>query len=43
MKVIRTIGLLVAIAAAFAGGYIYKAVRGSRAGTAEKGGRKVLY
>jgi RND family efflux transporter MFP subunit len=43
MKVIRTIGLLVAIAAAFAGGYIYKAVRVSRAGTAEKGGRKVLY
>ena len=43
MKVIRTIGLLVAIAAACAGGYIYKAVRGSRAGTAEKAGRKVLY
>src|ERR1017187_2725191 len=43
MKVIRTIGLLVAIAAAFAGGYIYKAVRGGTAGTAEKGGRKVLY
>lgn len=43
MKVIRTIGLLVVIAAAFAGGYIYKAVKGSPAGTAEKGGRKVLY
>src|ERR1017187_693463 len=43
MKVIRTIGLLVVIAAAFAGGYIYKAVKGSTARTAEKGGRKVLY
>src|ERR1035437_9446105 len=43
MKVIRTIGLLVAIAFAFAGGYIYKAVKGSTARTAEKGGRKVLY
>jgi RND family efflux transporter MFP subunit len=43
MKVIRTIGLLVVIAAAFAGGYIYKAVKGGTAGTAEKGGRKVLY
>jgi RND family efflux transporter MFP subunit len=43
MKVIRTIGLLVVIAAAFAGGYIYKAAKGSKAGTAEIGGRKVLY
>jgi RND family efflux transporter MFP subunit len=43
MKVIRTIGLLVAIAFAFAGGYIYKAIKGSTAGTVEKGGRKVLY
>jgi RND family efflux transporter MFP subunit len=43
MKVIRTIGLLVVIAAAFAGGYIYKAVTAGTAGTAEKGGRKVLY
>jgi len=43
MKIIRTIGLLVAIAAAFAGGYIYKAVKGSAAETAQKGGRKVLY
>jgi Cu(I)/Ag(I) efflux system membrane fusion protein len=43
MKVIRTIGLLAGIAAAFAGGYIYKAVKGSTAGTAEKAGRKVLF
>lgn len=43
MKVIRTIGLLVVIAAAFAGGYIYKAIKGSTAGTAGKGERKVLY
>jgi membrane fusion protein, copper/silver efflux system len=43
MKVIRIIGLLVVIAAAFTGGYIYKAVRSGTAGTAEKGGRKVLY
>jgi len=43
MKIIRTIGLVVVIAAAFVGGYIYKAVKGSTAGTAEKGGRKVLY
>jgi RND family efflux transporter MFP subunit len=43
MKVIRTIGLLVAIAAAFAGGYIYKAAKGSTAGTAQKSERKVLY
>jgi RND family efflux transporter MFP subunit len=42
MKVIRTIGLLAAIALAFAGGYIYKAVKGGPA-SADKGGRKVLY
>jgi RND family efflux transporter MFP subunit len=43
MKAIRIIGLLVVIAAAFVGGYVYKAVKGGTAGTAEKGGRKVLY
>ena len=43
MKAIRTIGLLVAIGAAFTGGYIYKAVKGGTAGTADKGGRKILY
>jgi RND family efflux transporter MFP subunit len=43
MKAIRTIGLLVAIAAAFAGGYVYKALKGGGAASAEKGGRKILY
>ena len=43
MKAIRTIGLLVLIVAAFAGGYIYKAVKGGAIGPAETGGRKVLY
>ena len=43
MKAIRTIGLLVVIAAAFAGGYVYKAVKGGGSGAAEKGGRKILY
>jgi len=33
----------VAIAAAFAGGYIYKALKGGGAASADKGGRKVLY
>src|ERR1017187_7095542 len=42
MKIIRTVGLLVVIAAAFAGGYIYNAVKGSTAETAQKGGRNVL-
>src|ERR1700736_147628 len=41
MKAIRTMGLLVVIAAAFTGGYIYKAVKGSASG--EKSGRKILY
>ena len=43
MKAIRTIGLLVVIVAAFAGGYIYKAVKGGAAGSAQKRERKVLY
>src|SRR6202521_3553315 len=43
MKVVRTIGLLVVIAAAFAGGYVYKAVKGGSPASAEKGGRKILY
>jgi RND family efflux transporter MFP subunit len=43
MKAIRIIGLLAAIAVAFAGGYVYKAIKGSTAGTAGKGERKVLY
>jgi RND family efflux transporter MFP subunit len=43
MKAIRTIGLLAAIAAAFAGGYIYKAIYGRTPASADKGGRKILY
>ncbi|MBZ5617388.1 MAG: efflux RND transporter periplasmic adaptor subunit [Acidobacteriia bacterium] len=43
MKAIRTIGLLVVIAAAFAGGYVYKAVKGGAVASADKGGRKILY
>src|SRR5579885_1709289 len=42
MKIIRTIGLLVVIAGAFAGGYVYKAIKGG-ATSAGTGGRKVLY
>jgi Cu(I)/Ag(I) efflux system membrane fusion protein len=42
MKAIRIIGLLVLIALAFAGGYVYKAVKGGAASSG-KGGRKVLY
>jgi RND family efflux transporter MFP subunit len=43
MKAIRIIGLLAAIAAAFAGGYVYKALKGGGAASADKTGRKVLY
>src|SRR5437879_11716182 len=43
MKAIRTIVLLAVIAAAFAGGDIYTAASGGAPGSAEKGGRKVLY
>jgi RND family efflux transporter MFP subunit len=35
--------LLGALAAAFVGGYVYKAVRGGASGAAETGGRKILY
>jgi membrane fusion protein, copper/silver efflux system len=42
MKAARAIGALLLIAAAFAGGYVYKAVRESAGGGA-KSGRKVLY
>jgi RND family efflux transporter MFP subunit len=42
MKAIRIIGLLAVIALAFAGGYVYKAVKGAPP-SADKGGRKVLY
>lgn len=42
MKAIRIVALLVVVAAAFTGGYVYKAIRGV-AGSADKSGRKVLY
>src|ERR1035441_3360492 len=42
MKAIRIIGLLVLIALAFGGGYVYKAVKGG-APSAGKNERKVLY
>ncbi len=41
MKAIRAIAFLVVIAAAFMGGYVYKAIKGSA--SADKNGRKVLY
>src|SRR3974390_23745 len=43
MKAIRTIALLFVIAAAFTGGYVYKAIKGGGPGSASKSGRKVLY
>jgi RND family efflux transporter MFP subunit len=42
MKSIRTIAFLVVIAAAFTGGYVYRAIKSGH-GSAEKSGRKVLY
>ena len=43
MKAIRVIGFLAVIAAAFTGGYVYKAIRGGAAASSDKGGRKILY
>jgi RND family efflux transporter MFP subunit len=43
MKVIRTIALLAVIAAAFGGGYVYRALKGGGAASAGKDERKVLY
>ncbi len=44
MKAIRTIAFLALIAAAFSGGYIYKAIKGGgAAGSAGKSERKILY
>jgi len=43
MKAIRTIAFLVVVAAAFTGGYIYRAVKSDGTGSADKSGRKVLY
>lgn len=42
MKAIRTVGVFVVVAAAFFGGYAYRAIK-SGSGGADKGGRKVLY
>ena len=43
MKAIRTIGILLVIAAAFAGGYVYKAIKGGPTAPGGKGERKILY
>jgi RND family efflux transporter MFP subunit len=44
MKAIRTMAFLVVIAAAFSGGYIYRAIKGGGgSGSAGVSGRKVLY
>ena len=43
MKAVRTIAVLLLIAAAFAGGYVYRAVKSNASSLAEKGGRKILY
>ena len=42
MKAIRTIAILIVIAAAFFGGYAYRAIR-SGSGATETNGRKILY
>ena len=39
----KKLAVVLLIAAAFAGGYVYKAIQGSAAASADKGGRKVLY
>jgi len=43
MRVIRTIAFLFGIAAAFTGGYVYRAIKNGGSGSAGKDGRKVLY
>ena len=43
MKVIRIIGFLAVVGAAFTGGYVYKAIKGGGAGAKGKNERKVLY
>ena len=43
MKTVRTIAVLLLIAAAFAGGYVYRAVKSNAAASAEKGARKIFY
>jgi RND family efflux transporter MFP subunit len=39
----KKLAVVLLIAAAFAGGYVYKAIQGSAAASADKGGRKILY
>lgn len=43
MKILRILGFLLAIAAAFFGGYVSKAVKGVASVSANNSGRKVLY
>ncbi len=43
MKAIRTIAVLVVVAAAFFGGYAYHAIKGGAGAPSGPGGRKVLY
>ena len=43
MRAVRIIAVAFGIAAAFAGGYVYRAVQNKAGGAAEKGGRKILY
>jgi RND family efflux transporter MFP subunit len=43
MRAVRIIAVLLAVAAAFAGGYVYRAVKSHGAASVEQGGRKILY
>ncbi len=43
MKTMRTIGILAVTAAAFGGGYMYRAVNGAGAVSAAQNGRRILY
>jgi Cu(I)/Ag(I) efflux system membrane fusion protein len=43
MKALRTFALLLAIGAAFAGGYVYRAIKSGSASAGTKSVRKVLY
>src|SRR5579864_2592052 len=43
MKILSTLGLLVVVAAAFFGGYVYKTIKSGSPVSANNNGRKVLY
>jgi RND family efflux transporter MFP subunit len=43
MKILRTSAFLVAVTAAFFGGYVYKAIKGSGQPSVNNAGRKILY